>query len=92
VREFDNYQRANVERIPHYSERRRAGEEISTAFTESTVSQVISKRMVQKQPNASDSARRPPATSDPNPGFGCEPAGRGARAPYALLCCVPILG
>jgi hypothetical protein len=44
VREFDNYQRANAERIPHYSERRRAGEEISTAFTESTVSQVISKR------------------------------------------------
>jgi hypothetical protein len=30
-------------------ERRRAGEAISTAFTESAVNQVISKRMVKKQ-------------------------------------------
>jgi hypothetical protein len=49
AREFDGYLRANVERIPNYGERRRAGEAISTAFTESTVNQVISKRMVKKQ-------------------------------------------
>jgi hypothetical protein len=49
VREFDSYLRANAERIPNYGERRRAGEPISTAFTESTVNQVISKRMVKKQ-------------------------------------------
>jgi len=49
VREFDSYLRANAERIPNYGERRRAGEAISTAFTESTVNQVISKRMVKKQ-------------------------------------------
>jgi hypothetical protein len=49
VREFDSYLRANAERIPHYGERRRAGEAISTAFTESAVNQVISKRMVTKQ-------------------------------------------
>ncbi len=37
VGEFDTYLRANAERIPNYGERRRAGEAISTAFTESTV-------------------------------------------------------
>jgi hypothetical protein len=40
---------AVLERIPNYGERRRAGEAISTAFTESAVNQVISKRMVKKQ-------------------------------------------
>jgi hypothetical protein len=49
VREFDSYLRANTERIPNYGERRHAGEAISTAFTESAVNQVISKRMVKKQ-------------------------------------------
>ena len=49
IGEFDSYLRANAERILNYSERRRAGEAISTAFTESTVNQVISKRMVKKQ-------------------------------------------
>ena len=49
MREFDSYIRANAGRIPNYGERRRAGEAISTAFAESTVNQVISKRMVKKQ-------------------------------------------
>jgi hypothetical protein len=49
VREFDSYLCANTGRIPNYGERRRAGETISTAFTESAVNQVISKRMVKKQ-------------------------------------------
>jgi len=49
VREFDSYIRANAGRIPNYGERQRAGEAISTAFTESAVNQVISKRMVKKQ-------------------------------------------
>jgi hypothetical protein len=49
VHEFDSYLRANAGRIPNYGERRRAGEAISTAFVESTVNQVISKRMVKKQ-------------------------------------------
>jgi hypothetical protein len=49
VREFDSYIRASAGRIPNYGERHRAGEVISTAFTESAVNQVISKRMVQKQ-------------------------------------------
>ncbi|MBV9162477.1 MAG: ISKra4 family transposase, partial [Pseudonocardiales bacterium] len=49
VREFDSYLRTNAARIPNYGERRRAGEAISTAFTESAVNQVISKRIVKKQ-------------------------------------------
>ena len=49
VREFDSYLRANAGRIPNYGERHRAGEAISTAFTESVVNQVIAKRMVKKQ-------------------------------------------
>ena len=49
VREFDGYLRANAGRIPNYGERQRAGEAISTAFTESAVNQVISKRMVKKR-------------------------------------------
>jgi hypothetical protein len=49
VCEFDSYIRANAGRIPNYGERHRAGEAISTAFTESAVNQVISKRMVKKQ-------------------------------------------
>jgi hypothetical protein len=40
VNEFDSYLHANTGRIPNYGERRRAGEAISTAFTESTVNQV----------------------------------------------------
>jgi hypothetical protein len=47
--EFAGYIRANTERIPNYGERRRCGETISTAFVESTVNQVVSKRMVKKQ-------------------------------------------
>jgi hypothetical protein len=35
MREFASYIRANAGRIPNYRERRRAGEAISTAFTES---------------------------------------------------------
>ncbi len=49
VRESGSYIRANAGRIPSYGERQRAGEAISTAFTESAVNQVISKRMVKKQ-------------------------------------------
>lgn len=35
--------------MPNYGERYRAGEAISTAFTESAVTQVIAKRVVKKQ-------------------------------------------
>jgi hypothetical protein len=47
--EFAGYIRANTAWIPNYGERRRCGEVISSAFVESTVNQVVSKRMVKKQ-------------------------------------------
>jgi hypothetical protein len=49
VREFYGYIEANQQFIPNYGERYRYGEAISTGFVESTVNQVISKRMVKKQ-------------------------------------------
>ncbi|HLB78721.1 MAG TPA: ISKra4 family transposase, partial [Candidatus Dormibacteraeota bacterium] len=49
VGEFAGYIRANATWIPNYGERHRQGEAISNAFVESTVNQVVSKRMVKKQ-------------------------------------------
>jgi len=49
VAEFGGYIRANGAWIPNYGERFRSGEAISSAFVESTVNQVVSKRMVKKQ-------------------------------------------
>jgi hypothetical protein len=47
--EFNTYITNNQQFIPNYGERYRNGERISTGFVESTVNQVISKRMVKKQ-------------------------------------------
>ena len=49
VEEFHTYIEHNANFIPNYGERYRQGERISTGFVESTVNQVISKRMVKKQ-------------------------------------------
>ena len=49
LNEFAGYIRANTAWIPNYGERHRCGEAISSAFVESTVNQVVSKRMVKKQ-------------------------------------------
>ena len=49
IAEFGGYIRANAAWIPNYGERFRSGEAISSAFVESTVNQVVSKRMVKKQ-------------------------------------------
>ncbi len=49
VTEFGGSIRANGAWIPNYGERFRQGEAISSAFVESTVNQVVSKRMVKKQ-------------------------------------------
>jgi hypothetical protein len=49
VTEFGGYIRANASCIPNYGERYHHGEVISSAFVESTVNQVVSKRMVKKQ-------------------------------------------
>ncbi len=47
--EFNGYIQNNREFIPNYGERYRNGERISTGFAESTVNQVVSKRMVKRQ-------------------------------------------
>ncbi|MBV8886437.1 MAG: ISKra4 family transposase, partial [Chroococcidiopsidaceae cyanobacterium CP_BM_RX_35] len=49
LQEFQTYIENNASFIPNYGERYRYGETISTAFVESTVNQVISKRMVKSQ-------------------------------------------
>lgn len=49
VTEFKGYITANKPFIPNYGARYRYGETISTAFVESTINQVVSKRMVKKQ-------------------------------------------
>ena len=47
--EFLTYIRNNSEYIPNFGERYRNGETVSTAFVESTIHQVVSKRFVKKQ-------------------------------------------
>jgi hypothetical protein len=49
VQEFAIYIHNNRNYIPNYGDRYRYGEMISTAFVESTVNELISKRMVKKQ-------------------------------------------
>lgn len=49
VQEFYTYIDRNQGYIPNYGERYRNGERISTGFVESTVNQVVSKRMEKKQ-------------------------------------------
>jgi hypothetical protein len=47
--EFDPYIKANRVFIPNFGDRYGHGEAISTAFVESTINQVVSKRMVKRQ-------------------------------------------
>ncbi|MGH9400614.1 MAG: ISKra4 family transposase [Terriglobia bacterium] len=47
--EFGQYIKANRVFIPNFGDRYRHGEAISTAFVESTINQVVSKRMVKRQ-------------------------------------------
>jgi hypothetical protein len=47
--EFGDYIKANRGFIPNFADRYRHGEPISTAFVESTINQVVSKRMVKRQ-------------------------------------------
>jgi len=49
VADFETYIRNNKEFIPNFGERCRQGERISTAFVESTINQVVSRRFVKKQ-------------------------------------------
>jgi hypothetical protein len=49
LEEFYTYIHNNRDFIPNYGERYRHGEMVSTAFVESTVNHVLSKRFVKKQ-------------------------------------------
>lgn len=49
VTEFDTYIRNNQKFIPNFGERYRQGDTISTAFVESTINQVVSKRFAKRQ-------------------------------------------
>ena len=49
VTEFDTYLRNNRKFLPNFGERYRQGDTISTAFVESTINQVVSKRFVKRQ-------------------------------------------
>ena len=49
VTEFQTYIRNNQESVPNYGERYRQKETISTAFVESTINQVVSRRFVKRQ-------------------------------------------
>jgi hypothetical protein len=49
VTEFGTYIRNNQKFIPNFGERYRQGDIVSTAFVESTINQVVSKRFVKKQ-------------------------------------------
>jgi len=47
--DMDTYIRNNKHLIPNYGEKWRYGECISTGFVESTINEVVAKRMVKKQ-------------------------------------------
>jgi hypothetical protein len=49
IQEFGHYISVNRAFVPNYGDRYRHGEAISTAFVESTVNQVVSKRRVKQQ-------------------------------------------
>ena len=49
ITEFVGYVLANAQMIPNYGERWQHGEAVSTAFVESAVNQIVSKRFAKKQ-------------------------------------------
>ena len=49
VADFEIYIKNNSQFIPNFGDRWRQGERISTAFVESTINQVVSRRFVKKQ-------------------------------------------
>ena len=49
LEDFDTYIKNNSALIPNYSDRSHYGEIITTAFVESTVNELVAKRMVKKQ-------------------------------------------
>jgi hypothetical protein len=92
VTEFETYIRNNREFIPNFGERRRQGETISTAFVESTINQVVSRRFVKKQQMAWTLRHPSPVTSwtmcfvagTPSSGFSHKRRKQGCLTPDLL--------
>src|SRR5205085_12291569 len=59
VHGFQRYLWRNGHLIPNYAQRRRAGQAISTAFVESLVNSLLSKRFAKKESDAVDAGRCP---------------------------------
>jgi hypothetical protein len=78
--DFRTYICNNREFIPNFGERRRQGETISTAFVESTINQVVSRRFVKKIADAMDAARGASFAADQDE--GSQP---GSRRPIPQL-------
>jgi len=74
--EFETYIRNNRELIPNFGERYRQGERISTAFVESTINQVVSRRFVKKAADAVVAEGRAPAATDSHQGVEQRTGGR----------------
>ena len=49
LRDLTDYLQANQPMLVNYAARRRCGEPISTAFVESAVNEIVSRRMIKKQ-------------------------------------------
>jgi hypothetical protein len=68
IAEFSGYLRANSTWIPNYGERQRSGETISSAFTESTINQIVSKADGEAAADALDAAGCAPTPPGTHPG------------------------
>ena len=66
--EFETYIRNHREFIPNSGERYRQGETIRTAFVESTIQQVVSRRFVKKQQMGVDPPWHSSAVTDADEG------------------------
>src|SRR5580704_3156736 len=62
--DFRTYICNNREFIPNFGERRRQGETISTAFVESTINQVVSRRFVHRKLVCGEASSRKLAVHD----------------------------
>jgi hypothetical protein len=87
VAEFETYIRNDKDFIPNFGERYRQGETISTAFVESTINQLVSRRFVKKQQMqwTQQGAHLLPADPDQGPEGECQKVGgQGGSTPDFL--------
>jgi len=91
IAEFETYIRNNRESIPKFGERYRQGETISTAFVESTINQVVSRRCAPATADPHESSQRRTGRSIPalvpeiSPAAPNQHPGQGGLTPGLLL-------